>query len=66
MRERRGMYRFLMGKPEEKRPLGRPRHRWGIMLRWIFRQWDVGAWTGLSWLRFGDRWQALENAIMML
>ena len=24
-----------------------------IILRWIFRKWDVGAWTGLSWLRIG-------------
>jgi len=29
MRERRGIYRVLVGKPEGKRPLGRPRHRWG-------------------------------------
>jgi len=28
MRERRGIYRALVGKPEGKRPLGRPRHRW--------------------------------------
>jgi hypothetical protein len=29
----------------------RPRHRWRIILRWIFRKWDVGVLTGLSWLR---------------
>jgi hypothetical protein len=40
--ERRGVYRVLVGKPEGKRPLGRPRHRWRIILRWIFRKWDVG------------------------
>ena len=34
--ERRGIYRILVGKPEGKRPLGKPRHRW------IFRKWDVG------------------------
>jgi hypothetical protein len=49
--ERRGVYRVLVGKPEGKRPLGRPRCRWGIILRRIFRKWDVGVWTGLSWLR---------------
>jgi hypothetical protein len=27
---------------EGRRPLGRPRRRWGIILRWIFRNWDVG------------------------
>jgi hypothetical protein len=38
----KGMYRVLVGKPEGKRPLGRPRHSWGIILRWIYRKWDVG------------------------
>jgi len=49
MGEGRGMYRVLVGK----RPLGRPRHRLRLILRWIFRKWDVGVWTGLSWLRIG-------------
>ena len=42
------MYRVLVGKPEGKRPLGRPRRRWvdNIKIRW-----DVGIWTGLGWLR---------------
>jgi len=52
MGERRGICRVLLGKPEGKRPLGRPRHRWKILLRWI-RKWDVGLWTGLSWLKIG-------------
>jgi hypothetical protein len=51
MREGRGVYRVLVGKPEGKRPVGRPRRRWRIILRPIFRKWDVGVWTGLSWLR---------------
>jgi len=44
--EMRGVYRVLVGKPEGKRPLGRPRRRWGIVLRWIFRSgmW----WYGLD------------------
>ena len=42
----------FVGKPEGKKPLGRPRRRW-IIFRWIFRKWDVGAWTGSSWLRIG-------------
>jgi hypothetical protein len=45
------VYRALVGKPEGKRPLERPSHRWEDILRWIFRKWDVGVWTGLSWLR---------------
>jgi hypothetical protein len=50
MGEGRGVYRVLVGKPEGKRPLGRPRR---IMLGWIFKKWDVGVWTGLGWLRIG-------------
>jgi hypothetical protein len=54
MGETRGVYRFLMGKPEGKMPLGRPRCIDGrIIFRWIFRKWDVGVWTGSSWLRTG-------------
>jgi hypothetical protein len=50
--ERRDVYRVLAGKAEGKRPLGRPRNSWEIILRWIFRKWDGGeAWTGLMWLR---------------
>jgi hypothetical protein len=37
MGERRGVDRVLVGKPEVKRPLGRPRSRWDDILRWIFR-----------------------------
>jgi hypothetical protein len=45
------VYRVFVGKPEGKRPLGRPRRRWRIILIWIFRKWDVGVWTRLSWFR---------------
>jgi len=45
MGKRRGVYRVLVGKPEGKRPLRRPRHRWEDNIRWIFRKWDVGMWT---------------------
>jgi hypothetical protein len=52
MGERGGLYRVLEGNPEEKRPLGRPRCVDGRnILRWMFRKWDVGVWTGSSWLR---------------
>jgi hypothetical protein len=50
--ERRGVYRVLVGKPEGKRPLGRHRCRWEDNIK-IFRKWDVGEWTGSSWLRIG-------------
>jgi len=42
------------GNLKEKRPLGRPKSiDERIILRWIFRKWDVGARTGSSWLRIG-------------
>jgi len=44
---RGGVYRVLVGKPEGKRPLGRPRRRWVDNIR----RWDVGIWTGLGWSR---------------
>jgi hypothetical protein len=52
MGEKRNAYRLLVGKPEGKRPLGRPRRRW-IILGWILERWDGVMWTGLVWLRIG-------------
>ena len=51
MGEERGVYRVLVGKPEGRRPLGRPRRRWVDNIRTISRRWDVGIWTGLGWPR---------------
>ena len=53
MGQGRGVHRVLVGRPEGKRPLGRPRSRWGIILRWIFRKWAGVVRTGWSWLRIG-------------
>jgi hypothetical protein len=53
MDERRGIYRVLVGKPEGKSHLEDPSVDGRITLRWIFRKWDVGAWTGSIWLRIG-------------
>jgi hypothetical protein len=51
MGEGRGVYRVLVGKPKGKRLLGRPRRRWEDNIKIIFGKWDVGIWTGSSWLR---------------
>jgi len=51
MGEGGGVYRVLVGKPEGKRPLGDTGVDGRTMLRWIFRKWDVGVWTGSGWLR---------------
>jgi len=53
MGERRGVYRFLVGKPEGKRPLGRPRHRWEDNINMDIQDVGCGVWTGSSWLRIG-------------
>jgi hypothetical protein len=49
--ERSGVCRVLVGKPEGKNYWGDPGVDGRIISRWIFRKWDVGVWTGLSWLR---------------
>jgi hypothetical protein len=51
MGEDRGVQRVLVGKPVEKRPLGRPRLRWEDNIRWIFRKLEEVVGTGWSWLR---------------
>jgi len=53
MGEARGVDGVLVEKPEIRRPLGRPRRRWGIIVRLIFRKWDVMVRTGSNWLRIG-------------
>jgi hypothetical protein len=50
MGERRGLYRLLVRKTKRKRPLGRPRRKWEVIIRRFFRKWDVRLWTGFSWL----------------
>jgi hypothetical protein len=52
MGEGRGTYRILVGRPEGRRPLGRPRRRWEDNIKMDLQ--EVGwAWTGLIWLRIG-------------
>jgi hypothetical protein len=51
MGERRGVYRVMMGKPEGKNHWGDPGVDGKIILRWLFRKWDEGEWTGSIWLK---------------
>jgi len=53
MGERRVLYRALVGKSGGKGLLGSPGVDGRIMLRWFFRKWGMGVWTGSSWHRIG-------------
>jgi hypothetical protein len=66
MKEERGMCRVLVGKPEEKKPLGRPRLRWKDNIRIDLQEVGCGCmdWIGLAQDR--DRWRALVNTVMNL
>jgi hypothetical protein len=66
MREGRGLYRVLVGKPEGKRPLGRPRRRWEDNVRMDLQEVECGCedWIGLAQDR--DRWRALVSAVRKL
>jgi hypothetical protein len=66
MEEARKAYRVLLGKPERKRPLRRPRRRWEDMIRIDVR--EIG-WSGVEWIQLAqdrDQWQVLVNTVMNL
>jgi len=63
-RERRGIYKVLVGKPEGKRPLGRPRRRWEDDIKMDLQEVGCG---GMDWIELAqgrDRWRELVNAAM--
>jgi len=51
MGQRRCLYRVLVGNPDGKRPLGRPRRCWEDNIKMDLQETELGAWTGLIWLR---------------
>jgi hypothetical protein len=53
MGEGRNVYRVLVGKPEGKRPLERPRCRWKDGIKMKLRETGWGVWSGFTWLRIG-------------
>jgi hypothetical protein len=61
IRGKRNAYRLFVGKPEGKRPLGRPRRRWGDLAE---VRWGNVDWIGLAQDR--DRWRALVNSVLNL
>jgi hypothetical protein len=66
MVEGRNVYRVLVGKPEGKGPLERPRRRWEDGIKMNCR--EIG-WGGVEWIHLAqdrDRWRAVVNAVMNL
>ena len=66
MEEGRGVHTVLVGKPEGKRPFGRPRRRWEDNIKMDLQAVGCG---GMDWIDLAqdrDRWRALVNAVMNL
>jgi hypothetical protein len=66
MEETRNAYRILVGKPEGKRPLGRPRYRWVDNIQMDLR--EIG-WDGMDWISLAqdrDQLRALVNTVINL
>jgi hypothetical protein len=64
--EKRNAYRILVGKPEGKRPLGRPRRRWVDKFKMDLR--EIG-WDGvvcIDMVQDRDQWRALVNTVLIL
>jgi hypothetical protein len=68
MGEERKVYKVLVGKPEGKRPLGRPRRRWEDGIRMDLREIGLEG-GGVDWIRLAQdrgRWRAVVSALMNL
>jgi hypothetical protein len=66
VREERRLYKVLVGKPEGKRPLGRPKRRWEDGIRIDLGEIGFGA---VDWIRLSqdrDQWRAVESVVMNL
>ena len=66
MRARRGVYRGLVGKPEGKRPLGRPRSRWEDNIKMDLQKVGGGCGEWMELAQDTDRWRALVSTVMNL
>jgi hypothetical protein len=66
MGEGRGMHRVLVGKPEGKRPLGRPRHRWKDNIKIDLQEVGGGCGDWMELAQDRDRWRALVSTVRNL
>jgi len=66
MCEEREVYRVLVGKPEGKRPLGRPRRRWVDNIRMDLQEVGCGYIDCIGFAQDTDKWRTLVSAVMNL
>jgi len=66
MGEGRGVHRVLVGKPEGKRPLGRPRRRWEDNIKMDLQEVGRGCEDWMELAQDRDRWRALVSTVMNL
>jgi hypothetical protein len=66
MGEVRGAHNILVGRPEERRPLGRPRRRWEYNIKMDLREIGLGDVDWIHLAQDRDRWRALVNTVMSL
>jgi hypothetical protein len=66
MGEVRGAYKILVGRPEVRRPLGRPRRRWDDNIKIDLREIGFGDMDWIHLAQDTDRWRALANTVMNL
>jgi len=64
MGERRGACRILVGKPEGKRPLGRPRRRWEDNIKMDLQEVGCGCMDWIELAQDRDRWRVIVNVVM--
>jgi len=64
--EKRDVYRVLVGKPERKKPLGRPRCRWEDNIKMDLQEVGCGGMDCIELAQERDRWRALVAAVMNL
>ena len=66
MGEGRGVHRVLVGKPEGKRPMGRPRRRWEDNIKMALQEVEGGCGDWMELAQDRDKWWALVNTVMNL